>query len=178
MGDVPVAWVAEMAAAERRLNVVGALGHLGMRVWGDPGWKATSNAGVKYMGFAGHDRALTQIYQSGRVHIDVGRIYQRDIVPMRVFDILACGGFLIAEHSEALTELFEPGVHLETWKTVDELWAKAQHYMQHPAEARAMGQRGSAWVRGQHTIVQRVQAMMATLTPDASISRSVVGLYR
>ena len=33
---------------------------------------------------------------------DVNRIYQPDVVPLRVFDVLACGAFLIAEHSEAL----------------------------------------------------------------------------
>jgi hypothetical protein len=33
----PTAMVAEMAAAERRLNIVGAMGPMGIRVWGDAG---------------------------------------------------------------------------------------------------------------------------------------------
>ena len=33
------------------------------------------------------------------------RFYQRDIVTMRVFDVLASGGFVLAEWSEDLAEL-------------------------------------------------------------------------
>jgi spore maturation protein CgeB len=126
------------------------------------------------MGFTGHNQALTRIYQSGRVHIDIGRLYQADIVTMRVFDLLACGGFLIAEHSHALTDLFQPGVHLETWRTIGELREKAAHFMQHPDQAARIAAQGLQRVRAEHTIRKRVGAMLDDLRAAAPVVRFVV----
>ncbi len=167
------ALVAEMAAAERRLNVVARLGSLGVHVWGDPGWRVTEAHGARYMGYAGHDRALTQIYRAGAVHVDVARIYQQDIVPMRIFDILACGGFVLAEHSPALESLFELGKDLESWRTIDELQAKVRHFMTHRGQAAQIGQHGMETVRRSHSIQARIRTMLNAVG-DAHPSRSVV----
>ena len=167
------AMIAEMAAAERRLNVVARLGRTGIHVWGDAGWRTTVAHGARYMGFAGHDKALTQIYRAGAVHVDVARIYQQDIVPMRIFDILACGGFVLAEHSAALDALFTPGKDLETWRTTEELEAKVQYYLAHPEQAAAIGRTGMATVRRSHSIAARVRFMLQSLDQGWS-RRSVV----
>jgi spore maturation protein CgeB len=170
LADDPVAMVAEMAAAERRLNVVARLGSEGIHVWGDRGWKATESTGVVYEGFAGHDRQLTDIYRRGRIHVDVNRLYQLDIVPMRVFDILACGGFLIAEHSPALEQLFRVGVEVESWKTVPELVAKVQHFKANPEAANRIAQAGLVAVRERHSISARVGAMLVDLAVKPVVS--------
>jgi len=159
----PVALVGEMAAAERRLNVAAKLGGEGLHVWGDPGWKAVESHGVTFCGFAGHRRELTDIYRQGQIHIDINRLYQLDIVPMRVFDILACGGFLIAEYSPALAELFDIGTEIEVWQSVDELVDKVRYYKEHPEEAHLIAQRGYRAVCERHTIAGRVLEMLRGL---------------
>jgi spore maturation protein CgeB len=161
--DDPVAMVAEMAAAERRLNIVAALGTEGIHVWGDPGWKATQGRGVVYRGYAGHNEQLTGIYRRGRVHVDVNRLYQMDIVPMRVFDILACGGFLIAEQSPALGELLELGVEVESWSSIPELIDKVRYFRAHPEQAETIALAGLRAVQERHSIQGRVFAMLADL---------------
>jgi spore maturation protein CgeB len=161
--DDPVAMVGEMAAAERRLNIVAALGTEGIHVWGDPGWKATQGRGVVYRGYAGHNEQLTGIYRRGRVHVDVNRLYQMDIVPMRVFDILACGGFLIAEQSPALGELFELGVEVESWSSIPELIDKVRYFRAHPEQAETIALAGLRAVQERHSIQGRVFAMLADL---------------
>jgi spore maturation protein CgeB len=156
----PVKLVGEMAAAEKRLKYIGALGPQGIRVWGDPGWRSLARQGVKYAGEAGHLVELTKIYSATLVNIDVGRLYQPDIVPMRVFDILACGGFLLAEHSEALADLFEPGKEVESYRTLEELCDKAAFYRAHPDSAREIARRGMEKVSSMHTIQARVKHML------------------
>ena len=169
--DDPVAMVAEMAAAERRLNVVARLGGEGIHVWGDPGWKAVVPHGAVYRGYAGHNHQLTAIYQSGQIHVDVNRLYQLDIVPMRVFDILACGGFLIAEYSAALDALFQLGVEVETWRSVPELVEKVRYYKLHPDKAVAIAQRGLDAVRARHSIADRIEQMIAAVPiPRSEVS--------
>ena len=158
----PAALLGEAAAAERRLLLVGRLGPLGVQVWGDEGWRLLSGAGVVHRGFAAHGEALSRLYSEARVNVDIGRLYQLDIVTMRVFDVLACGGFLLAERCPALGELFTEGVHLEAWGSPEELVEKAQFYLRHPAQAAAMGLAGRAAVEARHDIRQRLATMLHT----------------
>jgi spore maturation protein CgeB len=136
---------------------------LGAHVWGDPGWKALEADGVTYRGRAGHGSELTKIYSGARVQIDIGRIYQNDIITMRVFDVLACGGFLLAEWNEALAQAFEIGVEIETWRTLDELESKVAYYLEHPVKREAIAERGLRAVRDRHRIRQRVATILEAM---------------
>ncbi len=167
----PVQIVAELAAAEKRLFAVAGLGRHGIRVWGDAGWRSLERFGVQYMGAAGHTHELNKIYQGSVVNVDVGRIYQADIVTMRIFDILACGGFVIAEHSPALDELFAVGEELEAYRSMEELGLKVEYYLEHPEEAREIACKGLRAVRERHSVNHRVARMLAA----AGVRRAAVG---
>ena len=165
-GALDVAQVAaELAAGEKRLAYVAALAartEVGIDVWGDPGWDIPGS-GVRYHGSAGHFVELNKIYSGAQINIDIGRLYQMDIVTMRVFDVLSCGGFLLAERCEALLELFEPGVHLDVYRDRDELVDKVAFYLARPALAARMAEAGRALVHERHSLQQRVRHMLATL---------------
>ncbi|MCB9914655.1 MAG: glycosyltransferase [Planctomycetes bacterium] len=157
----PAKLVAELCAAEKRLNYVAELAHLGIQAWGDEGWKVAEPHGVAYRGPAKHATELPLVYNASLVNLDVNRLYQGDIVTMRVFDICACGGFVLAEHSDALAELFEVGVELASYRTLAELREKAAYYLAHPDETRAIAERGRAAVLTRHRIDMRVRALVA-----------------
>jgi spore maturation protein CgeB len=89
---------------------------------------------------------------------------------MRVFDILACGGFVLAEHSDALAELFVVGEEIDSWRTPDELVDKVDWYLNNRAVAVAMAQRGCRAVSERHTIQQRVR-MMLKLSGVGAVAR-------
>jgi hypothetical protein len=160
-------WAAEIAAAEKRLAYVARLGQFGARVWGDEGWRAATGeqagtpTGVHYQGPAGHGLELNKIYCASQINVDVGRLYQSDIVTMRVFDVLACGGFVLAERSPALAELFQIGVEIDDYGDADELTTKVAHYLANPAAAHAIAERGRAAVLQRHTVAARVARMLA-----------------
>ena len=156
----PLVLAGEIAAAEKRLTCVARLAHLGVQVWGDSGWKQISQHGVTHRGYAGHFKELNRIYVGSQINIDIGRFYQSDIVPMRIFDILACGGFVIAEHSKDLESLFELDREIVCWRTPKELLAKTTYFLDHPQEARTIAERGRQRVLSQHRIQDRVQSML------------------
>lgn len=173
-GVDPALWLGELLAAERRLSHIAALAPLGVEVWGDAGWRRLADRGVVYRGLAGHLHALTRIYNAARVHVDINRIYQQDIITMRVFDVLACGGFLLAEHSPGLARCFVIGEELVTWRTQAELVAKARHYLAHPDEARAIAARGRARVLADHRFVDRVGHMLRRMGLERGAPRAAL----
>lgn len=163
----------EIAGAFWRLEVLAALAPQGAQVWGDTGWKAIERNGVRYRGFAGHTRDLGAIYSAADINLDIGRVYQSDIVTMRVFDVLACGGFLLAAWSEGLAELFELGVELDTWRTIPELMDKVGFYLERPDVRARMADRGRARVLRDHTVRGRIRTMLTGvgLSADAGPGR-------
>ena len=83
------------------------------------------------------------------------------MVTMRVFDVLACGGFVLAERSSALAELFEIGAEVDCYASADELETKVAHYLAHPDSARAIARRGRDAVCARHGMDARVAHMLA-----------------
>jgi len=163
----PLMWVSEIAASEKRLTYVATLGRHGVVAWGDVGWRQVERFGARYSGrYARHDTELTKIYIASTINVDVGRLYQSDIVTMRVFDVLSCGGFLLAERSDDLEALFEVGVEVEAYSTLDELVKKAAFYLANPEAARAIADRGMRAVRSRHTIRLRLEHMLEVMGLD------------
>jgi hypothetical protein len=159
-GEDPSMLAGETAAAEKRLAWISTLGAQGVKVWGDPGWRVAERHGVAWMGPAKHGAELTRLYNRSLVNLDVGRIYQQDIVTMRVFDVLACGRLVLAEWSPALDELFREG-EIASYRGIDELAAKARWFLAHPEAARELGKRGREAVCARHTLDQRLAHMFA-----------------
>jgi spore maturation protein CgeB len=143
---------------------VAQLGHLGIHAWGDSGWKHAERYGVKHRGYAGHFKELNYIYSLSQVNVDVGRIYQSDIVPMRIFDILSCGGFVLAEYTPALEELFVLGEELVVWRDQADLQQKAAYYLDHPQIARSIALAGRARVCRDHRIKDRIHEMLEVVS--------------
>jgi spore maturation protein CgeB len=160
--DHPIVLLSEMAAADKRLTFLANLGQVEIAVWGDEGWNDITEYGCRYMGPAGHRDELNRIYSGSTINLDIGRIYQSDIVTMRVFDSLACGGFVLTEHCEALDDLFEIGSEIESYRSFTEMLEKVEHYMEHPDEARAIAERGRARVQRDHTIAARMRYMLSS----------------
>ena len=163
----------EMAASEKRLNIAANLGHLGLHVWGDEGWKHLERYGAKHRGYAGHFKELSRIYCASEINIDIGRVYQSDIIPMRIFDILACGGFVIAEHNDAIEELFRVDQEIVCWKNLEDLHNKVLYFLENPEAARAIAEAGRQRVCEDHSIRQRVRKMLDTVERNFTPKRSL-----
>ena len=112
------------------------------------------------MGSAGHDYEINKIYSASSINVDINRLYQMDIIPMRVFDIMSCGGFVLAEYSKEIGSIFEVGKEVETYSTLDELISKATYYLDHESEALEIAKRGREAVNKNHTISGRVKHML------------------
>jgi hypothetical protein len=174
-GEDPALLLGELAAAEKRLTYVANLGRLGAHAWGDAGWQPLERHGVRYRGPAGNGLELTKIYNATTVNVDVGRIYQNDIVTLRTFDVLACGAFALVEHTPELEQLFDVGREVVSYRTLPELLEKAEHYAGNPAEAARIAARGLAAVRERHTIDLRLAHMLRASHPRGRIlSESVL----
>ncbi|OGV70376.1 MAG: hypothetical protein A3K19_27080 [Lentisphaerae bacterium RIFOXYB12_FULL_65_16] len=157
MLDLLDGWLAH----ELRVVRVQALAGLGLQTYGDDGWQGLAAA---YRGFAQHQDHLTCIYNASIGNLDLPRVYQRDIITMRVFDVLACAGVVLTEDHSGLRGCFTPGLELLTYTSAADMVQQASRLLAlSEQERRAMGEAGRARVLACHQMQHRVTALLASL---------------
>jgi spore maturation protein CgeB len=147
-----------VSAFYRQRGVASMLRYPGpVAVWGDAGW---TDYHPHYRGPADHGQELTQIYCASAVNLDIPRLYQRQTVTMRIFDILACGGFLLAERSDAMEAVFTEDVHLAFYDSHKALPEVIERWVADPVGREKIAAAGRAEVLAKHQIEQRVSVIL------------------
>ena len=153
-------WLGEYLAWQWRTQVVQSLASP-IQLWGDEGWRELSSEAVTFRGRCGHGEALSAVYGQSLINLDIGRVYQEEIVTMRVFDVLASKRFILTPHTPALAELFEVGREIETYQSLSDLQDKIDYYLANPGKAHEIAQLGYRRVIKDHQITQRLASLIA-----------------
>lgn len=93
----------------------------------------------------------------------------KDDVNMRVFESLATGSLLLTNELPTLPYLFKDGVHLVTYKTLDEAVEKAKYYIEHEVEREAIAEAGYREVMLRHTYEHRLKTVMEIVSKKESL---------
>ncbi|MFP4687791.1 MAG: glycosyltransferase [bacterium] len=152
--------IAEYRAYRKRIDVVRTIGeHYPIKVWGDDGWTGQTGPRGEYCGPAGHEDELTAIYNGSNINLDIGRIYQPEIITMRVFDVMSCGGVVLSEDRAAIRELLQPDKDCVLYREKDDLLEKINHLLENPEIGRKIGAAARKNILNSHTIKHRLQEM-------------------
>ena len=81
-------------------------------------------------------------------------------LPLRIFDIMGCGGFCMTNYQAEIPELFEIGVDLEAYSSLEELVDKCSYYLTHEDERRQIALNGYRKVKEYHGYVNRMVEMV------------------
>jgi len=81
-------------------------------------------------------------------------------LPLRIFDIMGCGGFCMTNFQAEIPELFEIGVDLEAYSSLEELVDKCSYYLTHEYERQQIALNGYRKVKEYHTYLNRMVEMV------------------
>jgi len=158
---VSLSWmIGEYRAYQKRQDVIRTVSeHFKTEIWGDPGWESAVGKKGNYRGPAGHGRELTRIYNASRVNLDVNRIYQPEIITMRVFDVMACGSVVLTEANESVRECFQPGTDCELYFDRDDLLETVEMLLTNPARREDIAENARQTIENRHSISNRLRTM-------------------
>ncbi|WP_175560115.1 glycosyltransferase family protein [Butyrivibrio sp. YAB3001] len=100
------------------------------------------------------------VFRNSKINLNISLRSIQTGIPQRVWDVLACRGFLITNDQEEIKDYFTPGVHLETYSSRDELKEKVRYYLEHEDERLRIAQAGFDEVQRGHTVLLRAAEMI------------------
>ena len=84
-------------------------------------------------------------------------------IPLRVWDVLGAGGFLLTNHQSEMDFIFHDGEDMAWFDCEEELIDKASYYMTHTSEREKIAKKGAALVRDGHSFVDRIKMLIGKL---------------
>ena len=148
------------AAAIMRRQAVDALSNVaGMHLFTtsstDGLFKTIVHPPVKY-----HSE-MPLVFAASKINLNMTTPNIENGIPLRVFDVLSAGGFLMTDYRPGLEKLFDIGKDLVVYDGIKDLTNKAQYYLKHDKERELVSARGFDKLQKLHTYKHRIQAMFS-----------------
>ncbi len=133
---------------------------------GDAGWLTTfADEGQRWRRLpemAYYDQ-LPGFYPRSEVNLNVTSRQMKGAVNQRVFDVPACGAFLVTDRQEQMDAMFTPGLESAVYSHPDELPDMVRHYLGRPAERRRIAQAARRRVLAEHAYDHRMRTLCAAM---------------
>ncbi len=111
-------------------------------------------------GYIDYLREMPKVFRSSKINLNFTVRTIKSGIPLRVFDILGAGGFLITNYQEDLAEYFTIGEDLVVYENEEDLINKVSYYLQHEEERIRIAENGYRKVKQYHTYRIRLQEML------------------
>lgn len=115
---------------------------------------------VNNKGGASTQTEMPKIFRLSKINLNMTSKPIRTGLPLRIWDILGAGGFLISNYQEEIPEYFEIGKDLEVYTSKEDLLEKVQYYLKHEEERKAIAENGYQKVKKYHAYPMRVDALL------------------
>ncbi len=99
------------------------------------------------------------VFNKSLVNLNMTSKPIRSGIPLRIFDILACGGFVLTNYQSDLMEYFVQGEDMDIYSGTEELEEKLDYYMSHGSVCREMADAGYKKAVRYHTYPIRLNEM-------------------
>ena len=137
------------------------------KLWGSPPaiWLNVPELKHIIMGKPVFNDEKSKAFQSAKIVLNNMLMQEIGGVNKRTFEIAACGGFQIITHNEEVSNLFEIGKEIITYKSFDELKTKIDYYLdpKNEEERKQIIYAGNKRALKEHTYEHRLKSMLSTI---------------
>jgi spore maturation protein CgeB len=101
------------------------------------------------------------VFHYSKINLNMTAKSIRTGLPLRIFDILSCGGFCLTNYQTELTDYFTPGVDLDYYTSEDDLLSKVDYYLSHEKERKEIASNGLLTASTNHNYPERLLQMLS-----------------
>lgn len=150
----------QVASVERQkiLENIGAKGKYSVHLY-------THDADVKIPGVLNKGELdyydeMPYAFRNSKINLNITLRSIQTGIPLRAFDIMGCGGFLLSNYQQELFEYFEADKDFVYYTDYEELIEKVDYYLAHEEERKQIAENGCKRVFEQHNMKLRMQDIL------------------
>ena len=117
---------------------------------------------LKNRGLAKSLTEMPLIFHQAAINLNLTSKPIRTGLPLRIFDILSCGGFLVSNYQEELPELLTPGEDFVMYGSLDELAELCGYYLAHEEERKEIASCGYEALKKNYTYEAQLEKLLFT----------------
>lgn len=100
-----------------------------------------------HKGIVDYHQQMPLVFSGSKINLNLSLRSIRSGIPLRVLDIMACGGFVLTNFQPEIAEYFREGEEIAIFRSLDECLEKIQYYLQNDKEREAVAAAGKRKVR-------------------------------
>lgn len=115
---------------------------------------------IQNMGAVDYYDVMPHVFKNSKINLNITLRSIRSGMPLRAWDILGAGGFLLSNYQEDFFDFFIPGEDFDFFDGTDDLLSKIEYYLSHERERKEIAENGFQKVAANHTYAHRVDTML------------------
>lgn len=119
---------------------------------------------VLYRGGVEYWTEMPQVFHNTKVNLNFTIPNIKSGIPLRMWDVLGCGGFLLSNFQAETPRFFKEGEHLVSFYSRDDMIEKVGFYLEHDTERQRIAKNGHDLVQKLHNYDVRMTEMMDVLS--------------
>ncbi len=103
---------------------------------------------------------MPRVFKQSKVNLNISLRGIKSGIPLRAYDIMGAGGFLLSNFQADFLDYFIPGEDFVFYESKEDLLQKVGYYLAHEEEREAIARNGHDKVAAAHTYRHRVKEML------------------
>lgn len=115
---------------------------------------------IQYCGSVDYWSQMPKVFRASKINLNMTIPNIKSGIPLRVWDILGSGGFLLTNYQAEIPYYFEEGKDLVCFDGIEDMRDKVRYYLSHEEERAKIARSGYEKVKEHHTYVDRLSKIL------------------
>ncbi|MBR5598244.1 MAG: glycosyltransferase [Lachnospiraceae bacterium] len=116
---------------------------------------------IREKGFVNYEKEMPYVFHNSKINLNITSKTIESGIPLRVFDILSCGGFCITNYQPEIAEYFTDGEDLVMYSSMEDLVEKVAYYLEHEEERKQIAQNGYEKLKRNYDLGMIIKEMLS-----------------
>lgn len=151
----------KIAEIERRRALIELSKHYKVNVYSNS--DVSDLLQIQYCGSVDYWSEMPKVFRMSKINLNFTIPNIKSGIPLRIWDVLGCGGFLLTNYQAEIPYYFKEGEDLVCFDSLEDLCEKVGYYLEHEEERKRIAWNGYRKVREKHSYIERIHTILDTV---------------
>ena len=154
----------KIAEIERRRALIELSKHYRVNVYSNS--DVSDLLRIQYCGSVDYWSEMPKVFRMSKINLNFTIPNIKSGIPLRIWDVLGCGGFLLTNYQAEIPYYFKEGEDLVCFDSLEDLCEKVGYYLEHEEERKRIAWNGYRKVREKHSYIERIRTNLDTVAGE------------